>query len=95
MTAVMRDERTLAIENTSYRWAYLVLSYGLLVITMYRSFVREEAAWDLLALVVLGGVVTTAYQGSQRVLTRQWAAVSGAAMVLAVVVALVLVLAMR
>ena len=27
---VERDERTEAVENASFRWAYLVLSYGLL-----------------------------------------------------------------
>ena len=29
--AVERDERTVAVENASYRWAYLVLTYALLV----------------------------------------------------------------
>jgi hypothetical protein len=41
---VDRDERTVAVENASYRWAYLVLSFGLLVIVMYRSFAWRESA---------------------------------------------------
>ena len=60
---VQRDERTIAVENASYRSAYLFLSYGILALVAYRSFVLHESGWDLLALVILGGVVTTAYQG--------------------------------
>jgi hypothetical protein len=92
---IMRDERTVATENASYRWAYLVLSFGLLVSTAYRAFARHESAWDLLALVILGGVVTTFYQGSRQVLSRRWAVASAAAALLALVFAVVLVLARR
>lgn len=94
MTAhgVVRDERTVATENASYRWSYLVLSFGLLASTLYRSVVRHEAAWDLLALVVLGGVVATVLQGAGRVLTRRWVAVSAATVVLAACVAALVVL---
>jgi tryptophan-rich sensory protein len=77
MTAIpmiQRDERTIAVENASYRWTYLFLSYGLLVLVAYRSFVQHESAWDLLALVVVGGILNTAYQGFHVVLSKQWAA---------------------
>lgn len=67
-----RDERTDAVENASFRWAYLVLSFGLLASTAWRSFLRGESAWDLLALVVLGGIVAGVYQGHERVLSRRW-----------------------
>ena len=90
--AVDRDERTVAVENASYRAAYLFLSYGLLGITAYRGFVREESAWDLLALVILGGVVAAVYQGRERILTRRWSLTSVAAVVVALVLALLLVL---
>lgn len=69
---VERDERTVAVENAGYRWSYHLLSFGLLGLVAYRSWVRGEAAWDLIALVVLGGVVNAAYQGSRRVLYRRW-----------------------
>jgi hypothetical protein len=92
---IMRDERTVATENASYRWAYLVLSFGLLVSTAYRAFARHESAWDLLALVILGGAVTTFYQGGRQVLSRRWAVASAAAALLALVFAVVLVLARR
>jgi hypothetical protein len=70
---VQRDERTIVVENASYRWAYLFLSYGILALVAYRSFVQHESGWDLLALVILGGFLTTAYQGIHGVLNRQWA----------------------
>jgi hypothetical protein len=75
-TVIHRDERTVAVENASYRWAYLFLSFGLLALVAFRGFARSESAWDMLALVVLGGVLTTAYQAACGILSRQWAAVS-------------------
>jgi hypothetical protein len=93
VSKVERDERTVAVENASYRVAYLVVSFGLLLSVAYRSFVREETSWDLLGLVVLGGLVATLYQGSARVLNRRWTVLSVAAIVLAVLLAAVMVLA--
>jgi hypothetical protein len=72
---VDRDERTVAVENASYRWAYLFLSFGLLALVAYRSFVHRESPWDLMALVVLGGILSAAYQGLHKVLTLRWAAI--------------------
>jgi hypothetical protein len=69
---VERDERTVTVENASYRWAYLVLTYTLLMDVMYRSLVRHEATWDLMALVVVGGVICTLYQARQRILAHGW-----------------------
>jgi hypothetical protein len=87
---VHRDERTTAIENASYRWAYLFLSFGLLALVGYRSFVHHESPWDLLALVVLGGLVSTAYQSVHKVLGRHWLVVSLLGTVLAAALAAVL-----
>jgi hypothetical protein len=67
------DERTIDVETASYRWAYLVLSFGLLIMVAYRSFVHHESSWDMLGLVVLGGLVSTAYQAFHGALSRQWA----------------------
>ncbi len=88
---VMRDERTIATENASYRWAFLLQSFGLLASVAWRSFVRQESSWDLLALVVLGGVVSSVYQGRQHVLSWRWAKLSLAAMGIAIVLAGLLV----
>lgn len=88
---VQRDERTVAVENAGYRWAYLFLSFGILILVAYRSFVNHESPWDLLLLVVLGGGVGTIYQGSHRVLTKHWAAASLLAIVVAAILAAIIV----
>jgi hypothetical protein len=92
---IERDERTTVVENASYRWSYLVLSFGLLIIVAVRSFTRGESPWDLLALVILGGGVNAIYQGSHGVLHRKWLMVSLGAMAAAVVIALAIVFARR
>jgi len=80
---VVRDERTLSVENASYRWGYLFLAYGVLLIAAYRGLVQRVASWELLALVIVSGLVTTLYQGRHRVLTGRWAAVALGAVILA------------
>ncbi len=90
-SAVHRDERTLVIENASYRWAFHVFAYGLLIIVAYRSFVKNEAAWDLLSLVVLGGVVASLYQWMHNVLTKRSALGIAVGMALAAVMGAVMV----
>lgn len=89
---ILRDERTDFVENTSYRWAYHLLSYGVLASVAYRSFVRDETSWDLLALVIAGGAVATLYQGTHRVLSWRWAILTWAGIALAFVIAASLVL---
>jgi hypothetical protein len=69
---VDRDERTIAVEHASYRWAYHVMSYGALLIVIYRGLALHQTAWDVFALVLIGGAVPIAYQFSHRVLTRRW-----------------------
>lgn len=69
---VQRDERTVAVENASYRWAYGLLTYALLADVMWRSLVLHESAWDLMALVIVAGIGTSVYQARQRILTQGW-----------------------
>jgi hypothetical protein len=76
-----RDERTLADDDAGYRWSYLVLSFGLLVVVALRSLRQGEASWDLLSLVVLGGLVNVAYQGVHGTLRARRAAVTVVVMV--------------
>jgi hypothetical protein len=89
---ILKDERTVAVENASYRWAYLVLSFGLLVDVAYRGLGRQESGWDLLALVILSGLITALYQGSQKILTRRWVFWAAMTAIVAAVVAIVIVL---
>jgi hypothetical protein len=63
-----------------------VLSFGLLAIVAYRSFANGEAPWDLLGLVVVGGLVGTAYRIRKRAVSRRW----GLLLVLTVAVGLAL-----
>jgi hypothetical protein len=92
MTSVDRDERTVAVENASYRWAYRVMSFGVLVLVMYRAFVVDESSWDLLALVIISGFIPSVYQSYHRVLTVRWARTQVIAIVAGAVVALLVAL---
>jgi hypothetical protein len=58
---VVRDERTEAVENASYKWTCIFLLFALLLDVVYRGAVRHEAAWDLMALVVVGTIIGTIY----------------------------------
>ncbi len=90
--SVQRDERTVAVENASYHWAYLLLSFALLADVAYRGLARHEAAWDLMALVIAAGLVCTAYQAWHKVLGRHWVLTAVLVACLAAAVAAVLVL---
>ena len=59
------DQRPASVENASYRWAYTVLMFGVLASVTYRGFVFQQQCWDLLALVVLSGAVSTFYEYNQ------------------------------
>ena len=89
--AILRDERP-TIENGSFRWAYLILAYGILGSAIYRGFVSHERSSDLLALVIASGVCAVLYKAGHRVLSRQWAILALAAVVIAFGVAALLAL---
>lgn len=77
-TPVLRDERTVAVENASYRWAYSVLVLGLFLDMIYRAMIRDGVTtigtamvqhnMDVFGLIVLSGLVATGYQAYNRVL---------------------------
>lgn len=93
--SVDRDERTVAVENASYRWGYQFVSFAVLLSVAYRAYALKQASWDLLAIVILGGVVTTVYQRNQRILTLRWVRLTVFGVALAIAVAIVLVLSVR
>ena len=64
--SVVRDERTVAVENASYKWACIFVIYALFIDVIYRGAVRNEAAWDLLALATVPGVICTVYQARRK-----------------------------
>ena len=82
----VRDEREAAVEQGGDRLAYIVVSYGLLLVVAYRSFVERQACWDLLALVVIGGIVSVGYRMWKRGLSRNALVLVGLTIALAVLV---------
>jgi hypothetical protein len=90
-----RDEREATIDRAGDRIAYLVLSYGLLVVVAYRSFVERQTSWELLGLVVIGGLVGTAYRLWHRAMTRDAALLAGITVLVALAVGLLLMLAVK
>ena len=90
-----RDERETSVDQAADRLSYLVLSFGLLAIVAYRSMVDREASWDLLGLVVLGGLVGTAYRVRRRVMSRRWELLLLGTAAVALVVAAVVAFAAR
>ena len=67
-----KDERTIFIENKSYKYGCLIFNFGLLIDIMYRSIRFNEAPWDLFGLIFLSGFVTTVYQYKQNIFTKNW-----------------------
>ena len=86
------DDRATSIDTGGDRLAYLVLSFGLLAVVAYRSFVRSEVSWDLLGLVVLGGIVSVGDRLSRGTTTRESALRIGLTMLIALAVAFAVVL---
>jgi hypothetical protein len=68
---IISDERTIAVENESYRNAYFVLAAGLLMDSIFRSGFLGQNCSDLLALIVVTGGFATYQQAKRRVLARQ------------------------
>jgi hypothetical protein len=71
------------------------VSYGLLLIVAYRSFVEQQASWDLLALVVAGGIVSVGYRMWRRGLSRNVLVVVGLTIAIAVFVGALVALGVR
>ncbi len=70
--SVERDERTVAVENASYKWACIFVTFALFIDGAYRGVVRNEAAWDLLALAIVPSLACTMYQARQKILGKRW-----------------------
>ena len=70
----VRDERELRMDLAADRLSYTVLTFGLLIVVAYRGFANDESAWDLLALVILSGLVGVVYRARERVVSRRWMA---------------------
>jgi hypothetical protein len=67
---VEKDERTTFIENISYKIGYIFLTFALLPDVAYRSSMLNEATWDLLALIIVSGLIMSLYQYKQKSLGK-------------------------
>lgn len=92
---VLRDERTISVENASYKLGFTVILFGLLIIITFRGFFYQESNWDLLALVIIGSGVTTVYQAINRTLSQRWFYLGLTMAAIAAVVAFVISLLMQ
>lgn len=88
--AVERDERTAAVEAASHGWAYMLITYALLIDVAVRGFFRNEAAWDRLAIAIGGGLFCAAYQARERIFARGWLWKASVVAVLSAVLAAIL-----
>ena len=64
---MIRDERTVAVADTSSRFAYMVLAFGVLITVAVRALAFRQACWDLLGLVIVSSAVATVYQRAKHV----------------------------
>jgi len=88
---VDKDERAISVENSSYSLAYKIVTYAVLVDVIYRSIVLKEGAFDLLGIVILGGLAATLYQTRYRTATRSMVKAILLTIVSALVIALSIV----
>lgn len=87
---VERDERTENVENASYRWGYLVASFGILLAVLRRSYYLNDASWDLMAVLLASGFVVTAVQVRCRIAGRTWVSARVLAAIIGAVAAAVI-----
>jgi hypothetical protein len=90
-----RDERERELDLRADRAAYTVVTFGLLILVMFRAVSRNEAAWDLLGLVLLGGVVNLGYVAWKRAVSPQLLVLSISIAILSAVVAGAIAIAVR
>ncbi len=66
------DERTVAVENASFKWAYNFLVWPLIIDSLYRQHVQNEEVGDLVALICVSGAIGIAYQIRHRAIVSHW-----------------------
>lgn len=67
-----RDERTVAVENAAYKWGFRTLFWGVLLVSLYRSKVRNEDIGDLLLVGCIGVAVVSAYLFRHKAAVTYW-----------------------
>ena len=72
ISPVTRDERTIAIENSSYKYAYFFLIAALFLDGVYRGILQDSHMWDFFLMFVAGGAVARGYQIHQKAVPDGW-----------------------
>ena len=67
-----KDERATFVENVSSRFGYNLITFTLLFDIIYRGLVLNEAAWDLLGIILFSGLVMTFYQYKHKIFEKKW-----------------------
>ena len=67
-----RDERTVAVENASFKWAWYFLVWPLTIAALYRQEVWNEEVGDLIALVCISSAIAIVYQYRHKVVVSYW-----------------------
>ena len=70
---VIREERTIVVENASFGLALKFIGFALLLDIAYRSFAKGDTSWDLFAIIIISGFVSRAYQIRNRIVNKGWA----------------------
>lgn len=83
---VKPDERTVAVAHAANTWGLNFILFALLLDVMYRAVAYDEAAWDLLALTIVSGGITTVYMARHKVLGQLFGWKQVAVLVIAAVV---------
>ncbi len=89
---VKKDERAIDVEKASYSLAYRIMAFAILIDVAYRSLKMGESPWDLMAIVIGAGLISTLYQLRQKVWTRGWVRTAIMAFALAAVAAEIIIL---
>jgi hypothetical protein len=88
---VEKDERTTFIENISYKFGYMFITFALLLDVAYRSLKLNEASWDLLSIIIISGVIMSIYQYRQKILGKTWMRTFIVTFIIAFIVAIIMV----
>ena len=67
-----RDERTVAVENASLKWAWHLLVWPLLIDAMYRQHALNEEVGDLVALICISSGIAIVYQYRHKAVVSYW-----------------------
>lgn len=90
-----KDERAILVEKSSYALAYTLITYAILLDVIYRAIVLKQATWDLLGIVILGGLAATLYQTRYKIANRSWVKAIALSVLAGLIIAVVLVAALR